>query len=72
MICLEFDLWRLSCSYSKKVPLKPQKRKITKRTHFLKEGDTVDGTKGRFDWQASFSKKQLLVISSKALFNKRL
>jgi hypothetical protein len=54
------------------VPLKPQKRKITKRTHFLKEGDTVDGTKGRFDWQASFSKKQLLEISPKALLDKRL
>jgi hypothetical protein len=39
----------LSCSYSKKVPLRPQKRKITKRTHFLIEVDTVDGTKGRSD-----------------------
>ena len=33
----------------KKVPLRPQKRKITKRTHFVKEVDTVDGTKGRSD-----------------------
>jgi hypothetical protein len=54
------------------VPLRLQKRKITKRTHFLKEVDTVDGTKGRSDWQASFPKKKLLVIPSKALFGKRL
>jgi hypothetical protein len=54
------------------VPLRPQKGKITKRTHFLKEVDTVDGTKGRSDWQASFPKKQLLEIPSKALLEKRL